>query len=414
MKKDSIYTKDIVLVLVASFFYMISPMLTTPLIAGYAEYLGAGAFLMGIIGGLMNLCSLFCRPFAGNLADHLSKYRVTAMGSALMAAASVVYVLAPSSLWIIVGRLLHGIGYSFCSVCMSTWMSNMLPREKVGAGMGLYGTMNALAMAISPSIGIYVYRHFGYHAAFVVSLSACIAILITIQFIGDKGEPLLNMKTAAAGSTAATAAVAAESDAVGFAPAAKSASARKFSLQFIDVRILPISAIIMLFTIPYFAAQSFLVRYSEARELTVNVSLFFTLYAAALLVLRLSLKNLFDKVPFGRFLTASILSAGASIVFLTVMQNNWQMFLAAAFMAGGYGLMCSICQSTAILMAGEERRGLANSTYYVGLDLGMAIGPTIAGLLYGNLPLAYFFPSMLFTLPLIAIVYWIFLRKKKN
>ena len=74
--------------------------------------------------------------------------------------------------------------------------------------------------------------------------------------------------------------------------------------------------------------------------------------------------------------------------------------------------MCSVCQSTAILMAGVERRGVANSTYYVGLDLGMAIGPTIAGVLYGSVPLEYFFPCLLITLPAIAAVYWIFLRKK--
>ncbi|MCI8645576.1 MAG: hypothetical protein HFE76_02000 [Firmicutes bacterium] len=38
---------------------------------------------------------------------------------------------------------------------------------------------------------------------------------------------------------------------------------------------------------------------------------------------------------------------------------------ACIFMAGGYGIMCSVAQSTAILLAGEGRRGLANSTYMV-------------------------------------------------
>ena len=70
--------RDILLILIASFFYMASPMLVTPLIAGYAADLGAGAALMGMIGGLMNICSLFCRPFVGNLADKISKYRLSA------------------------------------------------------------------------------------------------------------------------------------------------------------------------------------------------------------------------------------------------------------------------------------------------------------------------------------------------
>ena len=36
-------------------------------------------------------------------------------------------------------------------------------------------------------------------------------------------------------------------------------------------------------------------------------------------------------------------------------------------------------------MRGKEKRGLANSTYYIGLDLGMTLGPLIGGALYGGL-----------------------------
>ena len=52
-------------------------------------------------------------------------------------------------------------------------------------------------------------------------------------------------------------------------------------------------------------------------------------------------------------------------------------------MAGGYGIMCSASQSAAILLAGSDKRGIANSTYYVGLDLGAALGAIIGGVLYG-------------------------------
>ena len=124
------------------------------------------------------------------------------------------------------------------------------------------------------------------------------------------------------------------------------------------------------------------------------------------------MKSLFDKIRFRYFLGGSVLSAAASIFLLGFMKNNIHMVMASICMAGGYGLMCSICQSTAILMAGVERRGLANSTYYVGLDLGMSIGPIIGGYLYGNIPLELFYPCLMVTLPLIIAVYWIFLKKK--
>ena len=53
--RQKIYSKDIILVLAASFFYMASPMLVTPLITGFTESIGASAALMGLVGGMMNL-----------------------------------------------------------------------------------------------------------------------------------------------------------------------------------------------------------------------------------------------------------------------------------------------------------------------------------------------------------------------
>ena len=87
--KRNMYSKDIILVLAATFFYMSSPMLVTPLITGFTESIGGSAAVMGFVGGLMNLCSLFCRPFAGNLADRLSKYIVSLIGAVFMSLACI-------------------------------------------------------------------------------------------------------------------------------------------------------------------------------------------------------------------------------------------------------------------------------------------------------------------------------------
>lgn len=372
--RQKMYPKDIMLVLTATFFYMSSPMLVTPLITGFAENIGATAAVMGFVGGLMNLVSLFCRPLAGNLADRLSKYKVSFIGGVFMTAACVGYVFAPNEAVLVISRIINGFGFACCSVCMSTWMSNMLPKEKVGSGMGVYGTMNALGMALAPAIGVSVYQRFGYRTAFVIALVFSATIMIVIQFIGDKGEP------------------------------EETLTEEKKHFELIDVRVIPISFIIMLFAIPYCATQSFLVTYTEVRKLTVTVSMFFPFYAVVLIILRLTLRNLFDKLPFGVFLGASCVCELIAILLLAVMRNNVMMFLAAAFLAGGYGIMSSVCQSTAILLAGKEKRGLANSTYYIGLDLGMTLGPMIGGALYGGLDIRLFYPVLMVTMPLAAAV----------
>ncbi len=382
--RQKMYSKDIILVLAATFFYMSSPMLVTPLITGFTESIGGTAAVMGFVGGLMNLVSLFCRPLAGNLADKLSKYKVSFLGAIFMTAACVGYIFAPNEAVVVISRIVNGFGFACCSVCMSTWMSNMLPKEKVGSGMGVYGTMNALGMALAPAIGVSVYENFGYRAAFVIALVFSAAIMVTIQFTGDRGEPV------------------------------KTEGGEKKRLELIDARVIPISLIIMLFAIPYCATQSFLVTYVQVRGLDVTVSMFFPFYAIVLIVLRLALKDLFDKLPFHVFLAASCCCEFLAILLLAVMQSNAVMFLAAAFLAGGYGIMSSVCQSTAILLAGKEKRGLANSTYYIGLDLGMTLGPMIGGALYGGLDIRWFYPALMVTMPLAAAVYLAVGKRKKN
>lgn len=396
--RRNLYSKDIMLVLAATFFYMASPMLVTPLITGFTESIGASAALMGLVGGLMNLVSLFCRPIAGNLADRISKYKLSFIGAVFMTAACVGYIFAPNEVVVIIARIINGFGFACCSVCMATWMSNMLPKEKIGSGMGVYGTMNALAMAVAPAIGVSAYQAFGYRVSFVIALVFSLAIIVVIQFTGDKGEP--ETENADAGENGSD--------------AGDAAGRQRRKLELIDVKVIPIALIIMLFAIPYCATQSFLVTYAEVRGLHVSVSLFFPAYAAVLIVLRLSLRNLFDKLPFRIFLLSSALSELLAILLLTIMKNNAVMLLASCFLAGGYGIMSSVCQSTAILLAGREKRGLANSTYYIGLDLGMTLGPIIGGALYGGLDIGWFYPVLMVTMPLAGVVYIVAGRMMKK
>lgn len=382
--RENGYSKDVILILAASFFFLCCPMLVTPLITGYSGTVGASADFMGFIGGLMNLCSLVCRPVVGNLADRVCKFKLALAGVLCMALACLGYAVSQSTALIVVSRLFHGVGFACCTVSMSTWLSNLLPRDRVGAGMGLYGMMNALAMAAAPSIGIGVYQALGYHAAFFAALVFCLASAAIIPFVADRGAPRLERRAVTR------------------------------PLRLIDKNVLPIAAIIMLFTMPYCATQSFLVSYVEDRAIDVSVSLFFPVYAVALLLLRMGLKNYFDTLPFRVFLFGSAACALTSILCLAFMRSNIALLAGAVFMAGGYGIMCSVCQSTAILLAGEGRRGLANGTYYIGLDLGMSLGPLAGGLLFGHMELRFFYPTLLITVPAALAVYFLAMRGRKQ
>lgn len=390
--KQSILSRNTVLLLAAGFFYFASPMMVTPLITGFCEELGAGAALMGMAGGMMNLCSLLCRPVVGTFVDRISKYRQAVAGTLFMIAACIGYLLCVHPLMVLVFRIVNGIGFALCSTALSTWMSLLLPPSRIGSGMGIYGMMNALAMAVSPSIGVLLYQALGYRPAFILAAAFSLLTLLLIQFISNRGEPV-----AAQGAPQASASGASS------VTGASSASGAK--LQLVEPKVLPIAVIIMLFAIPYCATQSFIVRYTETRGLPVTVSLFFPVYAAALLLLRLCMRNLFDSVRFPVFLAGSCGCAFLAILLLALMQSDFAMLAAAVLMAGGYGIMSSVCQSRAIVTAGREHAGLGNTTYYIGLDLGMTLGPVLGGVLYGSLDIRLFYPVLLLTVPAVIAVY---------
>lgn len=367
-------TRDGAVLLAVTFCYLASTMLANPLVAGFAGTLGATAAMMGVLTALMNACSLVVRPVAGNLYDRLPKRRLALAGAALMLVTALGQALAPSTALLAVMRLANGAGYSLCSVCMSTWFAETLPPARLGQGMGVFGLMNALGMAVGPALGIAVSDALGYRPALGVSAAFAALALVGILLVRNGG--------AVRGRQGAHA----EKDALP-------------RVRLLDRRAVPSAVVVALFTVPYMATQTFLVSYAEARGLDVPTGAFFTVYAAALMALRVLLGRAFDRVGFVPFVVASGASSVASLVLLATMDCPAGLLLAAPLMAGGYGVMCSVCQSTAVRAVGAERVGLANSTYYMGFDVGMTLGPVIGGALFGAVDLAWFFPALTLAAP---------------
>lgn len=332
---DRLMNRDVALVMAATFCFIASNMLISPLMAGFSESLGAGGALMGVVAAMMNVVSLFCRPIAGNLADRTSKRTLVGIGAALYLVSSVWYALAGSPASLIAARMVNGVGFACCSVCLATWMAMLLPIRHMGAGMGLYGTMNALAMAIGPAVGIRAQQLIGYRCTFLISTVLAALMMIAVLFVRNGGHPIRQGGADAAGTDARPA-------------------ARRFTLRaIVEPRVVPLSLVFMCFSIPYFANQSFLVEVADARGLDVDVSLFFPLYAAALLVLRLAFRNLFDTKPFRLFFIVGTVAMVGMLLCLALMRNDWVLLLGAVLTAFSYGMMSSVTQAEAVVIAGQ-------------------------------------------------------------
>lgn len=381
-KSKSFYTKDVVLVMIASFMFMFSTMYINPLINGYAKEMGAGGGFAGFIVGFMSVVAMFLRPIAGHMSDRFSKYSLGFLSAVFLLAGAIGYLFAPSAGWLLPFRALTGVGQVLATVSMTTWLSFLVPRQHVGEAMGFYGLMNALAMALAPACSINLYHLLGYRHTLVVSAIAALAMLIIVQFVGDRAEPQ---------------------------PTPDDLKPKHFEI--IQPNVLPVAILTTLFSIPYFTTQADIVTYVEQRHLPVAVGFYFMIYAVVLLIVRVSLKNYFDTVRFGVWFWIAVVAMFFYLLMLANMYNNWIMALAAAGMALGYGLIYSVLQSTAMLLAPMSQQGLASATFFLGLDIGMLSGPMIGGWIDETLPVKYFYYPELILIPLILIVYAIWHKR---
>ncbi len=372
--------RDFVLIMVTTFFFMGSYVMITPLITGFAESIGSSHVMIGLIGGVANIISLFFRPLVGGIINKNRKLKLTLIAGTLQLIAAIGLFATSNATLILICRILTGLGYSMTSLCLSTWVAEMMPPNKVGYGIAMYGTMNALAMGLAPAVGVWIYQHLGYRISFALDIILVVAMMLIPCIIKHDGAP----------------------------PVIDHGNEKPKWELFLP-SVLPIAVMSLMFTLPYYTMQTFIVRYTEVRHIHVMVSLFFPCYAMVLFLLRLWAKSLFDRLAFVWFMLGSSLAAGIGYLALAFMDGNVLMFIGAACMAAGFGFAFSACQSTAVIVSGADKKGLAISTFYIGVDIGMASGPFIGAMLWEYLPIEWFFWVLFCFAPATPIL-WMLLK----
>lgn len=423
---SKLYTRDALCLMGASFFFMFSTMLVTPLINGYSSALGAHEVFAGIVTGSMSIIALILRPLAGNLSDHISKYRLSVIGSVLIFIGVVGYCISPTSQLLLLFRLVNGVGFVLATVCMTTWLSLVVPRKHVGEAMGMYGLMNALAMAVAPAVGIALYNVIGYRETFVLGAVAALLVFFLVQCVQNKGEAVLVAKRTAqhedaddkGADTSAREGTNAGAGADGAGAVANQKARTSWMQAFRGVRVFqknafPITLLMLCFSMPYFATQADLVEYLQHIESPVSAGLFFIFYAIILLVIRLFFKKYFDRVRYGVWFWLCFVATSAFLISMMFVHTLAAMIFSAGLLSVGYGIIYSVNQATAMMLAPMKEQGLASSTFYFGIDLGMVIAPVLGGCLFAYVPIQAFYPCLLAFLPVALIVYFVY-RKQLN
>ena len=135
-------------------FYVLTPLLPLYL----SEHFGATKDVIGLVLSGYTITALLFRPFSGYVVDAFPRKTVLMVAFGAFAIFFAGYLAASTLLLFTIVRTLHGGPFGALTVANSTVAIDVLPSSRRTEGIGYYGLSNNLAMAIAPSVGIFIYQ----------------------------------------------------------------------------------------------------------------------------------------------------------------------------------------------------------------------------------------------------------------
>ncbi len=164
----------------ALFFFMVSFNIILPELNDYISELGGGE-LKGLIITLFSISAALSRPFSGKLSDKIGRKKVMYLGLFVGALVSLIYPIAGLFAFFIL-RFLHGLAAGFFPTGATAMVTDLLPKEQRGIGMGIWGTFSSVGIGFGQIFARYITSTIGLTGLFFVSsILALIAALMIIN-----------------------------------------------------------------------------------------------------------------------------------------------------------------------------------------------------------------------------------------
>lgn len=133
--------------------------------------------------------------------------------------------------------------------------------------------------------------------------------------------------------------------------------------------------------VAYSSILTFLTPYAKELSLAATASVFFIVYSAAMLVTRPVAGRIFDRHGPDHVMYPAIVVLAVGILLLSFCNGSLLMLLSGACIGAGIGVLQSCGLTIAVQASPAEHVGLANSTYYIFMDIAVGFGPAALGLL---------------------------------
>ena len=334
--KEKLWNANYVKVMTTNFLLYFAFYLLTPLLPLYlSETFGTTKDVIGIVLSGYTVAALIVRPFSGYVVDGFSRKKVLMICLAAFAIFFAGYIAASTILMFAICRTLHGGPFGAVTVANSTCAIDVLPASRRNEGIGLYGLSNNFAMAIAPSVGIYLHNMVGsYMVLFWIAFIVAIASVVIAGTVHLPEKEIVKNK-------------------------------EKLSLD------------------RFFLTRAWLLAiniYSkEELGITGGTGTYFAILSMGLFLSRLQGRKALSKGKLTQNAAEGMLISLVGFIIFVAIKHPVAYYLSAALIGLGNGHLYPAFLNMFINVARHDQRGTANSSILTGWDLGFGIGCLLGG-----------------------------------
>lgn len=352
----SIYSRRFIHVCLASLFFSASFNMLIPELPAYLTDLG-GAQYIGLIISLFTLTAGISRPFSGKLTDTIGRRPVMLFGGLVCLVCGVLYTFTFTVFGFLLLRLFHGFSTGFTPTATSTYVSDIVPHERLGEAMGIQGITFSTGLALGPALGSLIKLHFSYEVLFCSS--SLLALLAIFLMLGLK-ETVRERK--------------------------------KFNLKSLKIskheilakEAIPAGIVTLLTYIAFGVMLTLIPDWSGHLGLT-NKGSFFIVFTIASLLVRFAAGSVSDR--YGRIpvMMTGLLFLVVSTFLMGYLKTSSGLLISAGLYGLAMGIVSPAINAWTIDLSNPNQKGKAIATMYIALEAGIGLGALISGGYYqGN------------------------------
>ncbi|MEG6586081.1 MFS transporter [Dendrosporobacter sp. 1207_IL3150] len=340
----------------------------------YISALGGSKETVGLALAYLTIAAVIIRPLTGLSIDRLGRKGILIIGLIIFVIPMASFITIVPITTLLFLRLVQGFGWGICSTSIGTVASDVIPKSRLGEGLGFFGSTASISLALSPAISLWLIEILPFKTLFIL---CTIFTLAALMFSLAIKYPKVEVKN----------------------PPSK--------IVLIERAALKPSLIMLLVTLTYSSLLSFLALYMKQKGIP-STGLFFTAMALTTLASRPLAGRLIDtkgQYGYNLIVLSGIAAIAAAMIAAVNISSATILILSGLLYGVGFGFIQPSMLALCLNRVPSTRRGAANATYWTAFDIGVAVGSIVWGIIAETWGYQLMFQLNLIPLALAAFLY---------